>query len=149
MKETTIKSADDTRALGVKLALTFKGGEIICLRGDLGTGKTTFAQGILRALGVEGPYTSPTFIVIKQYKIKNNKSRIRNVYHLDTYRVEVEDVLELSWEEMVADEDNVIIIEWPNKMKELIPPDALWIDFEWLDENERKITFSRDIKIFE
>ncbi len=147
MKKFITKDAEETRALGVKLALTFKGGEIICLRGELGAGKTTFAQGVLRALGVRGPYTSPTFVVIKQYKIDNNKSRIRNVYHLDTYRVEMEDVLALSWDELVADKDNVIIIEWPDKMKKIIPDEALWIDFKWLDENKREIVFSRDIDL--
>ena len=147
MKKFITKNAEETRALGVKLALTFNGGEIVCLRGELGSGKTTFAQGMLRALGADGPYTSPTFVVIKQYKINNDKSRIRNVYHLDTYRVEVEDVLELSWDEMVKDKDNVIIIEWPDKMKKIIPRGALWIDFKELDKNKREIIFSRQVDL--
>ncbi len=149
MKKFITKNAEETRALGVRLALTFQGGEIVCLRGELGAGKTTFAQGMLRALGAEPPYTSPTFVVIKQYKIDNDKSRIRNVYHLDTYRVEVEDVLELSWKELVADKDNVIMIEWPNKMKDIIPAEALWIDFKWLDESKREIVFSRNVDMRE
>ena len=66
------KSAQETKKLGELLAKELRGGEIISLTGELGSGKTTFAQGVLRGLGAKGPYTSPTFVVMKKYRITHN-----------------------------------------------------------------------------
>lgn len=146
-----------TQKLGEMLAEELRGGEIICLVGDLGAGKTTFAQGLLKGLKVKGPYTSPTFLVMKHYKsrIKNNELRIKdkksiihnskfiiqNVYHIDAYRISAKDILNLGWEEMIANKNNVIIIEWAERIKKIIPKNACWIKLEGVDENKRKIIF--------
>jgi tRNA threonylcarbamoyladenosine biosynthesis protein TsaE len=136
-----------TQELGELLALELQGGEVICLDGELGAGKTTFTQGLLKGLGAEGPYTSPTFLIMKQYEIKNQKSRIKNqekiqnIYHFDAYRVEAKDILDLGWEEILSDKKNIIIIEWSQRVKKILPKNSLQINFEWLDENKRKITF--------
>ncbi len=150
-----------TRKLGETLAKELKGGKIICLTGELGSGKTTFAQGVLRGLGAKGHYTSPTFLVMKHYKkeIPNPKSQIpnkyqnskiktarqnskvKNIFHLDCYRVKPKDILDLGWEEIIADKNNIVIIEWAERIKKIIPKNAAWVEFEHLDGDERKIIF--------
>lgn len=142
MQKTISKNFEETRDLGKKLAGELKGGELICLSGDLGSGKTTFSQGVLEALGAEKPYSSPTFMIIKVYdiKISNPKAKIRKVYHIDTYRIDEKDILDLGWEEMLREKDSVIIVEWPERIKNIIPASAKWISLKWLDENRREIT---------
>lgn len=144
-----------TQKLGEILAKELKGGEIICLMGELGSGKTTFAQGVLHGLGAKKPHTSPTFVVMKEYK---NFSKVRhfpspngavgipqcqtlkNVYHIDAYRVGPKDILDLGWEEIIADEKNIIIIEWAERIRAIVPKRAIWLGFEHLKDDERKIT---------
>jgi tRNA threonylcarbamoyladenosine biosynthesis protein TsaE len=148
------KNFKETQRLGELLAKELKDGGIIALEGDLGCGKTTFAQGFLKGLKIKGPYTSPTFLVIKNYKkefpisksqfpkkSKNKNSKIQNIYHIDTYRVNSRDILNLGWEEIVADKNNVIIVEWADRIRKIIPAQAIWIKFEWAGENERRLTF--------
>lgn len=133
----TTTSATQTKKLGQLLAEELIGGEIICLSGDLGAGKTTFTQGLLKGLKIKGPYTSPTFAILKHYKHKTI-----NIYHIDAYRVSAKDLLELGFKDFAGKENSITIIEWPEKVKRLIPTNALWIDFQWLSEKERKITLS-------
>ncbi len=152
MKRTYITTnTGETQQLGELLAGELRGGEIICLFGELGSGKTTFAQGVLKGLGAKGPYTSPTFVIMKQYKLKtqNSKrktttqnSKLENVYHVDAYRVYAQDVLNLDWEEIVASKNNIVIVEWAERIKNIIPENTIWISFEHLEDNTRKIVFS-------
>jgi len=148
-----------TRKLGELMAKELRGGEIVCLVGELGSGKTTFAQGMLRGLGAKGPYTSPTFLVIKHYKkeipslksqypIKSqiSKSEIRNIYHIDAYRVGSKDVLNLGWEEIIGNKNSVVIVEWAERIRAIVPKRAIWLKFEHLGGNERKIIFSSKLK---
>ncbi|PIP26776.1 MAG: tRNA (adenosine(37)-N6)-threonylcarbamoyltransferase complex ATPase subunit type 1 TsaE [Candidatus Moranbacteria bacterium CG_4_9_14_3_um_filter_40_7] len=143
-----------TRKLGRELAKKIKAGQIICLSGDLGSGKTTLAQGLLKGLGAKGPYTSPTFLIIKNYKkeipisksqfpnkskIQNPKSKTLNIYHIDVYRVNEKDILNLGWEEIIKDKNNIIVIEWAERIKKIIPAGAKWIKFSWEGEKKRKI----------
>lgn len=154
MKTFVTTSAKQTQKLGEMLVQELKGGIIICLSGDLGSGKTTFTQGLLKGLKVRGPYTSPTFVIMKKYRISHNANRksihdtrstIRDIYHFDAYRVKDKDILNLGWEEITSDKKNIIIIEWADRIKKIIPnPPAggvLWIKFGWVDENKRRITF--------
>ena len=142
---------EETKKLGKLLASELQGGEVICLCGELGAGKTTFTQGLLEGLGAEKPYTSPTFVVMKAYDVKNPPTprlrraskKINTVYHFDAYRVEAEDILNLGWEEIIADDENICIIEWADKLKKIVPERAIWIEFEWLDEKRRKISLAR------
>ena len=144
----------ETQKLGEMLAMELRGGEIICLSGDLGAGKTTFAQGLLKGLGATGPYTSPTFVIMKEYKkkisnfkfqisnkLKNSNNKIQSIYHIDAYRVGEEDIESLGWEEIIADKRNVIIVEWAERISGIIPKGSLWIEFEGVDEEKRRITF--------
>ena len=149
------KKSEETQKLGEMLAEEFRNGGVICLSGDLGAGKTTFAQGFLKGLGAEGPYTSPTFLVMKEYHVENSKSKcqmsnqvqnqktkIQKVYHIDAYRVGADDILALGWEEMTTQNSNVIIIEWAERISSIIPKRAIWINFEWAREDCRKIVLS-------
>ncbi|HAT73670.1 MAG: hypothetical protein US30_C0007G0013 [Candidatus Moranbacteria bacterium GW2011_GWF2_36_839] len=155
MEKTLITTnSKQTQKLGELLARELRGGEVICLDGELGAGKTTFTQGLLKGLKIKGPYTSPTFLIIKHYKkefpipnfqfpnkSQNPKSKIQNIYHIDAYRVGVQDILDLGFEEILSNKKNIIIIEWAKRIKKIIPSNAVWVDFEWLEENKRKITF--------
>jgi tRNA threonylcarbamoyladenosine biosynthesis protein TsaE len=141
MNKIVTNSTKETRDLGKNFAKNFQGGEVICLEGDLGTGKTTFSQGLLEGLGAKGPYTSPTFLVMKNYQV--NKVQIRNIYHIDTYRVDMESILDLGWEEFTSDNNNVVIIEWPNKLKKILPSKRIEISFELIDEEKRSIVFNK------
>lgn len=122
----------ETQKLGQDLAGKIKNGGILCLEGELGAGKTTFTQGLLQDLGAEGPFTSPTFVLMKKYG--------ENIFHIDAYRIDETNLDELGWEEMTQDKKNIIIVEWPERIMKKIPAEAQWIKFEWVDENQRKIT---------
>ncbi len=136
-----------TKELGKILAQEIKSGIIICLSGELGSGKTTFTQGFLQGLKIKGPYTSPTFVVLKHYKsrkfpISNFQfPKFRDVYHLDAYRVNAKDIISLGWEEMINDPNNIILVEWAERIQKIIPPNSIWINFKWISENEREINF--------
>ncbi len=137
MEKFITTSKNQTQKLGEELAKELRGGEVICLSGELGAGKTTFTQGLLKGLKARGPYTSPTFVVMKKYK---------NIYHIDAYRIKDKDLLELGWEEMLAENPpaggNIIIIEWAERVRKIIPDNAIWINFKWLDKNKRELKLS-------
>jgi len=155
------KNFKETQKLGELLSKEIEGGHIIALEGELGCGKTTFAQGFLKGLGAKESYTSPTFLVIKNYKkeipnsrayrqagksqypkkLKTKNKKIQNIYHIDTYRVSSKDLLNLGWEEIISNPENIVIIEWADRIRKIIPKESLWIKFEWVSEKERKITF--------
>lgn len=134
-------NSQQTQKLGELLADEIKKGQIICLSGELGSGKTTFTQGLLKSLKTNGPHTSPTFVIMKKYKRKMT-NKIQDIFHIDAYRVNSKDVLDLGWEEIIADNKNIIIIEWADRICDIIPKYGLWIKFQWLDKNKRKIIFS-------
>jgi len=151
----TTTSSLQTKKIGALLAEELKGSEIICLSGDLGAGKTTFTQGLLKGLKIKGPYTSPTFSIIKNYrkefpisksqftnKSKILNSKIKNIYHIDAYRIGAKDLLELGFKDFADRTNSITIIEWPERVKKIIPESALWIHFEWVSEKERIITLT-------
>ncbi|EKE15614.1 MAG: hypothetical protein ACD_11C00116G0001 [uncultured bacterium] len=151
MKTFQTINSQQTKNIGKLLTKELSGGEVICLSGDLGAGKTTFTQGLLEGLGLEGPYTSPTFAILKEYKIQNSEkelfnnqcSTINKIYHIDAYRIEEKDLLELGWQDFAEKENCIVIIEWAERVKNIIPENALWINFEWINENTRKIELSQ------
>ena len=132
---------------------------VIALYGDLGSGKTTFVQGIVRGLGIERRIISPTFIIVRQYQLKcpiysssehqrvekfskfsSRQARTINFYHIDLYRVQSErDIGGLGIKEIINDPQNIVAIEWAEKMGKLLPEKRVNIDFESLSENKRKI----------
>lgn len=132
-------STSEAKTIGLaeKIAKTAKGGQVYALFGDLGSGKTTFVKGFAEGLGVVKTITSPTFVIMKLYattlKIK--------LAHLDCYRLkDATDAESLGVSEIINDKNYLLIIEWPERIKEILPKDHIKIVFEYLDEKRRKIT---------
>ena len=138
-QEIVTQSVEETKQVAKKFAKRLELGSIICLRGDLGSGKTAFTQGMLSFFGAKPPYTSPTFLIIKEYKIENAHPKPSTIYHIDAYRISSKDLLEQGWRDIVQNESAITIIEWPERVLEIIPPHAIIIDFSWESERERLI----------
>ena len=115
---------------------------IFALVGDLGAGKTTFSQFFLRALGVTESVTSPTFVIMKSYKLKTKNYKL--AYHIDCYRLKnPEELLSLGFQEILADKKNIILIEWADRIRSAMPNDTMWIDFNHSGaEGERIISIN-------
>ena len=102
---------------------------VIALQGELGSGKTTFAQGFGKIVGVREDMQSPTFVIMKFYDI--DWKDYKKLIHIDAYRLESEDeLLKLGWEELIKDPSNLILIEWPERVEKIIPKDAKRINFQ-------------------
>ncbi|MBI5732324.1 MAG: tRNA (adenosine(37)-N6)-threonylcarbamoyltransferase complex ATPase subunit type 1 TsaE [Candidatus Magasanikbacteria bacterium] len=135
------KSAEETRALSKKIALTLKGGDILALEGNLGAGKTTFAKGLGKGLGVKSVMRSPSFNLMKIYPTEN-KNEINLLIHLDCYRLNsAQEVMETGLLDYLGKKGTVTVIEWPEKIKNLLKNFKLRkIKFEIKGEGKRKIT---------
>ena len=137
---------------------------VICLEGNLGGGKTTFVQGLAEGLGIKETVNSPTFLIMKKYIALGQRKRTSacssvvpepkathrcvafgsgkkyNLYHFDCYRISnYQEILELGFEEIISGENNIIAIEWPEKIKEILPKERINIKFEFVDEKTRRI----------
>ncbi len=115
---------EDTRQLAYRLGEKAEKGEVYCLVGDLGVGKTLFTKGFAKALGIEEPITSPTFTIVNVYEGK------LPFYHFDVYRIqELEEMEDIGYEDYFYGE-GVAFVEWANLIHELIPEEAVWIYIE-------------------
>ena len=134
MKKIITNGEEETIEIGAKIAAKLKIGDIICMKGDLGAGKTTLTKSIAKNLGIEDYVTSPTFTIINEYRGKYP------LYHFDVYRIEnPEDMYELGYEEYFYGK-GICIIEWANMIEELIPEESIWIEIDHgKTENERII----------
>ena len=114
---------------------------LVCLSGDLGSGKTTFVQGLAEELGIKEVVNSPTFLIMKKYSARRDEALPR-LYHFDCYRIsDYQEILDLGWKEIISEKNNIIVIEWPKKIEEILPKKRLEIKFEFVDENTRRISF--------
>ena len=148
--EILTKSAEETKGFGKQIAnklkansLKLKGAKILALTGDLGSGKTTFVQGLAEGLGIKQRIISPTFIIIRKYLIFNIKYKIRNFYHVDLYRLEENierEIVNLGMTEIWSVPNNIVAIEWGEKIDKMLPNGTIWIRFENLDKGKRKIS---------
>ena len=155
VKSYLTKNPSGTKKLGEKLAKRIlkeklkKRALVIGLAGELGGGKTTFLQGFAKGLGIKEKILSPTFVILKRFKIKNAtlrgvrqlaSRRFKNFYHIDCYRLNTpKEILELGFKEVVASPQNIIAIEWAEKIKKILPKGTLFIKFGFMDKNKRKI----------
>ncbi len=118
---------------------------IIALYGDLGSGKTTFTKSFISAFGVKQTVTSPTFVIEKVYKLGGRASKLggfKHIIHIDAYRLSSgEEMKELGWEEISNDPKNIILIEWPEKIGDILPKNVNKINFKFIDENKREVHF--------
>jgi tRNA threonylcarbamoyladenosine biosynthesis protein TsaE len=150
-------SAKQTQKIAEKLAkkivspiAIFNKGErrgsslVLALEGELGSGKTTFVQGIARGLGIKENITSPTFVVLKKFQVSSFKFHF--FYHIDCYRLEKpEDLLDLGIEKILLDRHNIVVIEWAEKIQKILPSFIIKIKFEFVDDAKRKITMNYDL----
>ncbi len=135
--EVITKSAAETKKLGQRLGSSLKGGEVLALIGDLGSGKTTFIQGLAKGLGITQRIISPTFIIMRTYN---------NFHHVDLYRLEGNlkgELNNLGITDLWGKEKNIFAIEWAEKISELLPKKAIRIKFENIDETTRKIRIKK------
>lgn len=113
---------------------------VVTLSGELGAGKTAFVQGLARALGVTVPVTSPTFVIMKIYDLESAK--FKHLVHIDAYRLKGEHHLHvLGWDALLADPANIICLEWPERIPEAVPNNAIRLTLRYSGEHERDITY--------
>ncbi|NLK72233.1 MAG: tRNA (adenosine(37)-N6)-threonylcarbamoyltransferase complex ATPase subunit type 1 TsaE [Clostridiales bacterium] len=126
----------ETIKIGERIASKLKKSDIVCLEGDLGAGKTTLSKAIAYALGVKEHVTSPTFTIVHEYEA------VIPLYHFDVYRIDdMDEMFEIGFEEYIYGE-GICLIEWADKIKELIPENSIWISISYgnnIDEREIQI----------
>lgn len=129
------KSPQETKDIARKFGRTLKKGDVVALIGELGSGKTCFTQGLMKGLGVKvNKITSPSFVLINEYK-----GRLP-IYHFDIYRLNnIQEVVDLGYEEYFYG-NGVTIIEWADKIEELLPKRCIRVNLKIVSENERKIS---------
>ena len=144
MQSVITENTKETQRLGNELAkeLTRKrSGKalVVALEGELGAGKTTFIKGFTKALGIREKVLSPTFVLIHKHKTINGD--FENLYHIDAYRLDSEkDLSKLDIKDIFANPKNIVLIEWADRVKKIIPKNATWIRFDHLEKNKRRIT---------
>ena len=144
-KEYLTHNSFQTKKLGEILAkeilkTPLKRNLIIGLEGDLGGGKTTFLQGFAKGLGIKEKILSPSFVLMKKFKI--NHRFFKFFYHIDCYRFQKpKEILNLGIKNVFANPRNLVAIEWADRIQKIIPEKAVWIRFLFEDKNKRKIIF--------
>ena len=132
--EIATHSRAQTLALAERFSSALKGGEIVFLRGPIGAGKTVFVKGVAAALGLKSSPTSASFSLMKEYKNKEHR-----LFHIDLFRLEEGEVFNLGFEEMLEDEKAIILAEWPDPIRHMLPADRLEMDFILKEGDERVI----------
>lgn len=126
-----VASVEDTWAVARDFARRLKSGDVVCLEGDLGAGKTTFTQGLCAALGAGGRVTSPTFCIVREHPLAHpGPAEPPLVVHMDLYRLSGEDdVVDIGWDEYLS-RKAIIVVEWPERAGSLIPTGAWHVSFK-------------------
>ncbi|MBU4274374.1 tRNA (adenosine(37)-N6)-threonylcarbamoyltransferase complex ATPase subunit type 1 TsaE [Patescibacteria group bacterium] len=116
---------------------------VVGLSGDLGSGKTTFLQGLARGFGIKEKILSPTFLIMKRFPLNNKKTKQRDdFYHIDCYRIKkFKDLLQLNIKEIIKNPRNIIAIEWVDKIKKSMPLSSILVGFKFVGKNKREISF--------
>jgi len=131
------RSPEQTRRIGMRLGGFLHSGDVICLQGELGSGKTTLVQGIAQGWGSLDAVSSPTFVLINIYR----RPDLSSLFHLDTYRIgSVSEAEELDLDEMLS--QGPLVIEWPERMKSILPDEHLWVQLNYQDNEQRSMLFS-------
>ena len=138
------RSPDQTRRIGAHLGGALQAGDVVCLQGDLGAGKTTFVQGVAQGWGSLDSVSSPTFIIVNEY----GRADSNRLFHMDAYRLDSAlEAEQLDLDTMLA--DGALLIEWPERIDGLVPVDNLWISLEHVVDDERKMMFKACGKRFD
>ncbi len=118
---------------------------VVLLQGNLGAGKTTFSRFLLEELGATGPFTSPTFVIMKEYELKRPEKMEKDdlvwekICHWDCYRVDAKTAQDLGWWEQVTDRKNLLLVEWPEKVSEIWPENYWLLKFSHDEEMARMV----------
>ncbi len=130
------ESAEATRAIGARLGQLLRNGDVLALIGDLGAGKTVFTQGVAEGLGIRVPVTSPTFVLINCYRAADG----RVLQHADCYRLTAAsaEMWDIGLTDLMVD-DQILIIEWADRILDLLPTARLEISLTYLDANRRRL----------
>jgi len=130
-------SAEQTTRLGMRLGKVIQAGSLICLAGELGSGKTTFVKGLAAGWGSFDTVVSPTFQLVNEYTSPDHKK----LFHLDTYRLEsLLEAEELDIDNMLN--YGAVVVEWADKIEGILPRERLWVQLDHLDETRRAMIFS-------
>jgi tRNA threonylcarbamoyladenosine biosynthesis protein TsaE len=134
-------SAAQTARFGARLGKLLQAGDIICLSGDMGTGKTAFATGIGQGWGAKVALTSPTYNLVHQHKREADNTIL---YHLDCYRLQNADDTDSIGLEDILENKGVTIIEWAERIDEALPHDRLWVDMRVIEDMRRSFRFEAE-----
>lgn len=138
MKKYITSSAKQTENLAQKIASRFSNGEVAGLVGELGAGKTQFVKGLAKYFKIKNPITSPTFVLLKPYAVKSKN--IKQLVHIDCYRLDrLEELQTIGLEEFLSNPQNLVVIEWADKIKSILPKDTIWIKFKLGSKNNQRI----------
>ncbi|MFA7216547.1 MAG: tRNA (adenosine(37)-N6)-threonylcarbamoyltransferase complex ATPase subunit type 1 TsaE [Candidatus Paceibacterota bacterium] len=138
-------SLDETQSVALdfisKIKKTENDATVVGLYGDLGAGKTSFTQGLAKYLGIKENVVSPTFVIEKIYHLENNI--FKHLIHIDAYRIEKsQELLSLGFKKIISDPENLIVIEWPERISDIMP-EHIRIDLRHISENNREIEISK------
>lgn len=141
----TIESSEKMEQYAREFTKTIKSGKnsayIVGLYGELGSGKTTFVKGVAKAFDIKNTVTSPTFVIEKIYKLENKN--FDHLIHIDAYRLKNGAELEhLGWNKIAQDPKNIIFIEWPENIADILPKDMEQLNFMFINENTREIKYA-------
>ena len=138
--ECVIRGLESLKEFAKVFSKILKPGDIVYLKGDLGTGKTTFVKNVCRALGVKDDIASPTFTIMREYSLKKNK-----IYHFDMYRIaDYDELSEFGFEDYIYNNENdFVFIEWPDILEENVDVKHILIEIERIDDETRKYVISR------
>lgn len=131
------RSPEQTRRVGMRLGAFLQLGDLICLVGDLGSGKTTFVQGIASGWGSLDAVCSPSFVIVNVYRSANRQS----LYHLDAYRLSgAAEAIDLDLDDML--ESGPLVVEWADRIQPALPKESLWVKMRWIDQEQRDLVFT-------
>lgn len=132
------RRAEATRAVGALLGRRLRNGDVVALAGDLGAGKTVFTQGLAAGMGIAAAVTSPTFVLVNRYRAPDG----RVLQHADCYRLAdaPAEMWDIGLGDLIADDD-ILVIEWADRIPDLLPDAFLEVRFEYVDENRRRLCF--------
>jgi len=147
LKEIITNSEEETAKFAAEIAANTCPGKVFALHGSLGAGKSVFSRGFARGCGIKGPIPSPTFTIVQEYRIPEvEKTEIKfssRLYHMDLYRIQdSEAAYSFGIDEYLDDKSAVKLIEWPERIEDILPEDTINVNIYHIAENKRKIVVS-------
>jgi len=136
----TTSGEEETEALAKRVAQSLPPGSVLALEGNLGAGKTVFARGFARGLGIDEPVSSPTYTIMQEYPLPGGGY----LFHLDLYRIDDErQALAFGVDEYLNDPESFVLAEWPQRIAGILPPGTILVRIRNLDETRREISFEQ------